>query len=137
MQYIRKICAELTSREDFIPFIKYLIIGSAVYVFYIVGTSLSVEIFDQPIMFSNIIFYILSIFLAYIANYYWSFQSSQKHKLAFIKYVAVSIIGLSINAVFIYSLSVIFAAPIWLSTTAFSALWPIISFIAQKKFVYK
>jgi len=129
--------AILGSPDKLATFVKYLVIGISVTLLYIGGTTLCVTTLGFPTMPSDIAFYALSTCLSYTANYYWSFRSQANHGKAFTKYITVAVIGLSLNAIFVFILSVVLSVPIWISTTAFSGLWPLVSFVAQKNFVYR
>lgn len=116
---------------------KYLTIGIGVTLLYIGGTTLTVTVLKWPTLLCNSGFYALSTILSYLANYYWSFKSGASHGKAFAKYLSVALAGFALNALFIYGLSVVLSVPIWMSTTAFSGLWPLVSFFAQKNFVFR
>ncbi len=124
----------LISRQ--IDLIKYLVVGGGALVIYILGTSLAVEVFNWPIMPSNIGFYLSVTLFSYLGNYYWSFESSGKHSETLMKYIVLAAIGVVLNMAFIYILTHLLNIAIFMSTTLFCAFWPFVSFLVQKAYVY-
>jgi len=119
-----------------ISFLKYLIVGGGALLIYIVGTSVSVEILNWSVMLSNIGFYTGVTLFSYLCNYYWSFGASGTHIETLAKYVVLAGIGVGLNALFVYVMTPVLNVPIYLSTVMFCVLWPVASFLIQKKYVY-
>lgn len=80
--------------------------------------------------------YLLATGLNYWLNYTWSFASQQPHSSALMRYAAIALMSVSLNAVvvpFLVSRGV--SPPI--AGFAFAITWPVFSFFAQKYWAFK
>jgi len=124
-------------RQDIVAVLRFLVVGGGMSLIYIIGTTIGVEIFDWPILTTNIVFYIIATIIGYLANYFWTFGSTAAHRTAVTKYLTVSVLCFGLNTVFITLVSVVAHIPVVISTTAFMGGWAVISFFLQRNFIYR
>lgn len=118
-------------------FFKYVICGIATVAFYVGGVWLVTGTWDFPDLWVNSIFYALATVLGYGLNYFWSFKSNANHAASFTKYLAVAITGVGLNFLFVKFMTGSAGLSVTLAALIFAALWPAVSFVAQKFFVYR
>ncbi len=86
---------------------------------------------------ANIVAYSLATLLNYFLNFYWSFGSKQTHGLASTKFLTLVLVGLISNSVFVSTLTQLGGVSLLLAATLFSVIWPLVSFSAQKIWVFR
>ena len=118
-------------------FLKYSICGIATVTFYVGGVSVMTRATPFSDLWINSVFYALATVLGYTLNYFWSFQSTGQHRTAFTKYLAVAAVGVGLNFLAVRFMISKIGLSVTLSAFIFSAVWPIVSFAAQKYFVYR
>ena len=85
-----------------LQFIRFVGVGAlATAVQYVVLIALMESHLTDVIM-ASMIGYIISSILNYLLNYYFTFNSSEKHVVAALKFTMVAIVGLGLNGVFMY-----------------------------------
>ncbi len=80
--------------------------------------------------------YLLASGLNYWLNYNWSFASQEPHSSALMKYAAIALVSVMLNAVIVPILVREGLSPL-VAGFAFAITWPIFSFFAQKYWAFK
>lgn len=124
--------------ETMWKFFKFSIVGfintaASYLVFYIL-----LEIGHVPYLLSSILAYLVSIFISYIGNKYWTFKTSGTalHE-EFIKFFVLNIIGLAINtAIMAYLVEIFHLHPLIAQILAMSVVI-FYNFFGSKYWVFK
>lgn len=127
----------LVKSESFGQLLKYLIVGGGITALYLGGVLLGSYFTDFPPLWVNSFFYILSAIVGYLLNYYWAFKADGQHLITLVKYTVVACAGIALNALYVWIMLRIFPVPLVVISFSFAAMWPLVSFFAQKHFVYK
>ena len=85
---------------------------------------------------ANLAGYSCATVVNYLLNYHWSFASGARHGEAGVKFVAVVLLGLGLNSLFVAAL-VSLGVETALAGIVFVALWPLVSFSALKLWAFR
>jgi putative flippase GtrA len=109
---------------------RYLIVGTTSLVTYISVSSGLHRGLDTDLITANAIGYTTSTVLNYIANFYWAFRTSRSHLGASWRFLAIVLVGIGMNSLYVALVSDFTWLPLELIGISFMAIWPIISFFA-------
>ncbi|MFL1453584.1 GtrA family protein [Marinobacter sp. GN3S48] len=117
-------------------FIKFLGVGGAATLIQYGILIALVEGVQASAVVGSTIGYIVSGIFNYTLNYYFTFSSTAKHRMAAIRFVIVAIIGLALNSSLVYLLTDVFsmfyiAAQVF--ATGVVVIW---NFVAHKNWTY-
>lgn len=126
----------LIKSESFTQLLKYLVVGGSITSLYLGGVLAGSLWTDFPPILINSFFYIVSAIVGYLLNYYWAFKADGQHLTTLLKYTLIASTGIILNAVYVWALLKTLPAPLVVISFSFAAIWPIVSFFAQKYFVY-
>jgi putative flippase GtrA len=78
--------------------IRYAVVGASGTIIYICLLKLFVDAFNADPVTSSVLSAIPSMIATYVANYFWTFQSSNDHFATLSRFAAISGVGLLLNA---------------------------------------
>lgn len=119
-----------------VEFVKYGLVG-------IVGTAshtltlyLGVEKFGLNPLLSSSLGFIISVVISFLMNAKWTFNSSHRSKLFFVKYLIVCLIGLGINLTILYFFTYVVFYNYLIGQLIALLVVPIINFVLNKKWAF-
>lgn len=120
----------------FWQFMRYSVSGAASLLAYIGLLWLLMEATSLPGYIVNAVAYVATSSMNYILNYFWSFDSSEKHSSATKKFLVISLCAAVLNSAFVAALAGTGVSIIMAGFT-FSLLWSLVSFITQKLWAFR
>jgi len=83
--------------------VRYGIVGIIGTVLHIGTLALLVERFQVEPVLSSIIGFLIAFVISYFLNFFWVFNSSREHLTTSIRYLVVSVFGLILNTLIMYT----------------------------------
>ena len=117
-------------------FAIYAAIGILNLVFYVGGVWALARYTPIPDLWVNTLMWVLATVNAYVANYALTFSSDRPHGPALVKYLAVVLVGIALNALFVWAVVDVLNWPVWIGSALFVIIWPVASFVVQKVWVF-
>ena len=120
----------------FQQYLRFVVTGALAISAYLVLLEAFRALIPVPLWSATGAAYLLASGLNYWLNYNWSFASRQSHKSAAMKYAAIALLGVSLNAVTVPVLVSDGYSPL-VAGFSFAITWPVFSFFAQKYWAFK
>ena len=79
-------------------FVRYSVVGVFSVVLYYVSLVFLVEVMKLNPTLASAYAFALILLIAYILNYYWTFQSQNRHTYAIPRFIVTSLLGLLLNS---------------------------------------
>ena len=117
-------------------FIKFLVTSGLCALIYI-GSLFFLELKNEVSALANFILYSLIAVLNFLLSKYWTFESTQTISDSSWKFLVLILLGVVLNTVAIYTLSVGLKLPSYIAATIFLIAWSGMSFSLQKVWVFK
>lgn len=116
---------------------RFLIAGGATVGLYVGGVWLGTEVMGLPARPVNIVFYILATAISFALAYVWVFTSQAKKSSALFRYLLLQAFGVICNVLWLEAGLRFTPFYPWLIAAAYFAFWPLISFTAQRRYIFK
>jgi putative flippase GtrA len=115
---------------------RYLIAGAGTVGLYVGGVWFLTEIIHWPARPVNAGLYISATGLSFLFNYIWVFASKAKAGGALVSFLALQAVGVLLNLAWVEAgLRFTMLYP-WIIAASFFALWPFLSFLIQRHFIF-
>jgi len=115
---------------------RFLLVGMASTGTHFVVLALLYQGFNIGILYSTFIAFLVAFMLSYVANYHYTFKSSGDHRIAILKFLVSSGIGLLWNLLIMYLLVEQFAVNYVVAFILMSAVVATNNFILGKIWVF-
>ena len=90
------------NRQQFYRYFRYGVVGTIAAVVYYVLLYTMVEFLGIPVLIATSIAFVFVVIENYVLHHTWTFESDQRHKTAFPKFMLASSIGFFINLGIMY-----------------------------------
>ena len=119
------------------PFIRFLIAGGATVGLYVGGVWFGTDMMGLPTRPVNWFFYVLATSISFVLAYLWVFTSSAKRGQALFRYILLQLFGVILNTLWVEGgLRFTLLYP-WVIAASYFAIWPFLSFTAQRHYIFK
>lgn len=116
---------------------RFLVAGAGTVGLYIGGVWFGTEIMAWNPRIVNIVFYCLATGISFLLAYFWIFQSTARPGSAILRYTALQLGGVVLNQLWVEGGLRFTDIYPWIIAATYFAVWPFISFFAQRKLVFK
>jgi len=116
--------------------LKYFAVGGSAVLIYVTPLAYIETMTSWNVQLANFLCYVAATLYSFVLSYYFTFNSVASKGSALGKYIALALVGLSINTPFVFVLTTVFGISASLAGLLFSALWPLVSFYMQKTVVF-
>ena len=88
----------MLSRQAF----RYVVGGGLGTAVHLAVLTLMVEWYGMGVVYATVAGFMAALFISYVLNHYWTFQSQRRHASSFWRYVLVCLSGLMLNTGMVY-----------------------------------
>lgn len=121
----------------YIDICRYIIIGGIATVVHFCTALIIHHVFGLSPLWSNFIAFCVAFNATYFGNYFWTFESDAKHSESLPKSLTVSLFGLSLSQVIVWSLTDYLDFPFHITLICAVILVPIVTFTLNRFWVFK
>ena len=126
----------LVSKELFIKFIKYSVVGCISVLIYFLSVFVLVELFDKDPIFGSTLSFIIMTFISFLLNKKYTFGSDFSYN-QLLRFLVVSAIGFTLNFVIMYLVVNVLSLHYSIGELITTLIIPIINFILNSYWTFK
>lgn len=124
------------NKEATFQFIRYLFSGGSTYVLYVGTLYFFLYALDIEYLFSFLLSFFIANIYNYLAHYFFTFSSKQKHIIALRNFTLVVFLGTFLGAALGQAIGNLWPSYVFISGVVYGILWPLLSFFLLKKKVF-
>ena len=117
--------------------LRYLLTGVTSVAIYVGGAALGHRVLGLDATIANVVAYLVATAYNYTLNFYWSFRTTRSHSEAAWRYLALSGTGVVLNSIYVDATMRFLGLPLEAAAISFSALWPLVSFVAMRYWAFR
>ena len=126
----------LVSKELFLKFIKYSVVGCISVLIYFLSVFVLVELFDKDPIFGSTLSFIIMTFISFLLNKKYTFGSDFSYN-QLLRFLVVSAIGFTLNFVIMYLVVNVLSLHYSIGELITTLIIPIINFILNNYWTFK
>jgi putative flippase GtrA len=126
----------LVSKELFLKFIKYSVVGCISVLIYFLSVFVLVELFDKDPIFGSTLSFIIMTFISFLLNKKYTFGSDFSSN-QLLRFLVVSAIGFTLNFVIMYLVVNVLSLHYSIGELITTLIIPIINFILNSYWTFK
>lgn len=126
----------LVSKELFLKFIKYSVVGCISVLIYFVSVFVLVELFDKDPIFGSTLSFIIMTCISFLLNKKYTFGSDFSYN-QLLRFLVVSAIGFTLNFVIMYLVVNVLSLHYSIGELLTTLIIPIINFILNNYWTFK
>ena len=126
----------LVSKELFLKFIKYSIVGCISVLIYFLSVFVLVELFDKDPIFASTLSFIIMTYISFLLNKKYTFGSDFSYN-KLVRFLVVSAIGFTLNFGIMYLVVSILSLHYVIGELLTTLIIPIINFILNNYWTFK
>ena len=88
----------MLSRQAF----RYIVVGGLGTAVHLAVLTFMVERYGTGVVYATVAGFVAALFISYVLNHYWTFQSQRRHGSSFWRYVLVCLSGLLLNTCMVF-----------------------------------
>ena len=125
----------LLSKELFIKFIKYSVVGCISVLIYFLSVFVLVELFDKDPIFGSTLSFIIMTFFSFLLNKKYTFSSDFSSNIL-LRFLVVSAIGFTLNFVIMYLVVNVLSLHYSIGELITTLILPLINFILNNYWTF-
>ena len=116
---------------------RFLLAGSATVGLYVGGVWFGTDLMSWPPRQVNIFFYVLATTISFCLAYLWIFNSKANVNNAMTRYLILQALGVVFNYLWLEAGLRFTSLYPWLIALSYFSIWAVLSFTAQRLYVFK
>jgi putative flippase GtrA len=126
----------IASKELFLKFIKYVVVGCISILIYFLSVFVLVEVFGKNPVFGSAVSFVIMTYISFLLNRKFTFGSDFSYD-KLLRFLAVSAIGFTLNFLIMYFVVNVFSLHYSIGELVTTLVIPIINFLLNNYWTFK
>jgi putative flippase GtrA len=126
----------LVTKELFLKFIKYVVVGCISILIYFLSVFVLVEVFGKNPVFGSAVSFVIMTYISFLLNRKFTFGSDFSYD-KLLRFLAVSAIGFTLNFLIMYFVVNVFSLHYSIGELVTTLVIPIINFLLNNYWTFK